>query len=110
MNESKLWVNESKIKYDFSRVSNPKDNQKISMLNDQVTELSKLNKQKENKLRILKQRSETMSTLLQKNGQTVFELSHEQKQSKMNIEELKKKLENVKKKIDRVNSYENKGY
>ena len=110
MNESKIWVNESKIKYDYSRVSNPKDSQKINMLTEQANVLSQLNKEKENKLRIYKQKSDSMSTLLQKNGQIVHELTHEQKQSKNNIDEQKTKLENVEKKIERVNSYQNKCY
>ena len=47
LNESRMWVSESKIKYDFGKVSNPKDSERILSMTDQVEELLKINKEKD---------------------------------------------------------------
>ena len=105
LNESRMWVSESKIKYDFGKVSNPKDSERILSMTDQVEELLKINKEKDEKIKMLKSKADMMSRSMKENCVKIEELDSEHKKQGFTIDDLQRKLNVVKKKIQRLDEF-----
>lgn len=100
-----MWVSESKIKYDFGKVSNPKDSERIVSMGGQVEELMKMNKEKDERIKMLKSKADSMSSSMKENCVKIGELDSESKKQQFTIDDLQRRLEVVRKKIQRLDEY-----
>jgi predicted RNase H-like nuclease (RuvC/YqgF family) len=100
-----MWVSESKIKYDYGKVSNPKDSERIVSMGSQVEELMKMNKEKDERIMMLKSKADSMSRSMKENCVKIGELDSEGKKQQFTIDDLQRKLEVVRRKIRRLDEF-----
>lgn len=77
LNESRAWATDAKVKYDYTRISNPRDHERLFVLQEQADNLQKTNKEKTAQINMYKGRIDSYAKIIQANAMTICDQESE---------------------------------
>lgn len=91
--------------YDMSRISNPKDNEQILYLSEQIESLTTDNLLKDKQITEYEQQIEKVEAMVNSDYLTISEFNYQKKLDMREAEELKMKLHLLERKMERLNNH-----